>query len=446
MKYRMNIWHASTDAFLSEHDCGLQMQSWTWSILCFSVALLVLIPATHAACTSESWCRNEYNPTTRQFYRNGWGLTEIPKDIPHEALEIELVENNITFLPAYVFAPFTSLELLYLYRNKISNIDANAFAGLIALKSLSLTSNRLTEFPTEMLTPLESLNYLDLRFNPFHPFSPGKFASLTSLEWLHLYMNDLGIVYPGTFSGLVSLKKLVLAGNSLFSLPPGIFAELRSLEELYLGGNNFTRLDPDWFIGLGKLKKLALYDNYLTSLSPGDFGHMPSLEALDIAVNNLTTIGSDVLSGLDHLRTISLGGNNMATLYPQDFVNLPRPFKLSMKNMWEALQKSSTEWECSTLCWLRDEERKGTVRLVHWTLGYHVMGDDSSLPFCAEEGEWAAMECAQEGESPSKIWPSIKIYLREKNIILMKQGKNREMSIPSFSKVSNVTGHIIFGS
>ncbi len=118
-------------------------------------------------------------------------------------------------LPVFVFSPFTSLNVLFLYRNKISSIDANAFVWLRALKWLSLASNRLPEFPTEIFTPLESLEYLDLRFNLFHPFSPGKFSSLKSLGELYFYKNDLGILYPGTFSGLVSLKKQILAGNSL---------------------------------------------------------------------------------------------------------------------------------------------------------------------------------------------------------------------------------------
>ncbi len=378
-----------------------------WAKLVFiSAALLVLLPSAHAGCTDEHWCRNEYNSSTREFYRIAWGLTEIPKDIPHEAVLINLWENSITSLPANVFAPFTSLKSLFLYRNTILSIDANAFSGLRALEWLDLNSNRLFGFPTEMFTPLESLKVLDLRFNPFYPFNAGTFASLKSLEELRFYRNNLRAVHPGTFSGLVSLKKLVLAGNALYTLPPGIFAELRSLEYLDLAVNQFTGLDPAWFMGLGSLKELALFENDLTSLPHGIFGHMPLLEALDIATNNLISIPRYVLSGLDNLTAISLGGNPMTTLDSRAFANLPRPFKLSMKNMWEP---SPVGWDCSTLCWLRDEERKGTVRLVHWTLGYHVT-DDSSLPFCAEEGQWDTMQCAHEGELLGLMFIHLKVF------------------------------------
>ncbi len=259
----------NTSALMSCADAKqLSMEvMYQFQVVFFAAAMLVIfLPGDDAGCTDSFWCRNKYDTSDRGFYRTHCCLTEVPSDIPAEALEVHLRNNAITSIPAGVFRHLTQCTYLNLGDNQISSVDKEAFQGL------------------------------------------------KSLQMLYLANNSISSVYIETFQALTSLQVLWLGQNDISSVVLGTFDSLHSLE----------------FLDLEK--------------------------------------------------------NKLRTLSPRLFINLPRkPLKLKLGGF-------SNKWNCSSLCWLKHEEQKGTVTWRDW------WGDDAAAPRCATGGDWASLQCGDPGE------------------------------------------------
>ncbi len=104
----------------------------TWIILKFVSALL--------SGTDATWF-----PSDRSFQEPNSGLTEVPHDIPAEALTVNLYGNSIILIPSEVFINLTQCTHLTLRVNQISIIERNAFRGMESLQYLDLYLNKITK-------------------------------------------------------------------------------------------------------------------------------------------------------------------------------------------------------------------------------------------------------------------------------------------------------------
>ncbi len=176
----------------------------------FSAVWLCGLPTTRSECTRFRYCINEYDQVTRNFYRNYWNLTQIPRDIPRNATGIHLEHNQITSLSA-------------------------------------------GDFPA-----LEHCTFLDLRYNLISTINPGSFAAVNSLVYLLLSNNKLKVVAPDIFQGLFSLFELSLQENKeLSSLNNKSFSGLYSLRFLNLYDTNLTTVHSNLFVNLPRPLQLA---------------------------------------------------------------------------------------------------------------------------------------------------------------------------------------------
>ena len=125
-------------------------------------------------------------------------------------------------------------------------------------------------------------------------------------------------------------KKVYITGTMITELRANIFAHLSKLSRLELDDNQISVIEPGAFNGLVELKKLSLGKNKLESLEPGTFSGLSSLIYLNLMHNDLTTITSTAFEGL------------------------PRPFELHLHG---------NPLVCnSSLCWLKEEIRKTSIR------------------------------------------------------------------------------------
>ncbi len=84
----------------------------------------------------------------KDSWEAGEGLTEVPSDIPGEAVEVDLEYNQIEVIREGNFSHLVSKckELLLQY-NKIGTIEIGAWDGLISLKQLDLGHNEIKVLP-----------------------------------------------------------------------------------------------------------------------------------------------------------------------------------------------------------------------------------------------------------------------------------------------------------
>ena len=215
-------------------------------------------------------CRFEYTDDFK-YIKTGCGLTQVPMDIPADAIGVDLDANGITHIDQGTFARLKecgrllisgnelnrlqsgtfdgleSLEKLQLYNNDLTYIEGGTFRGLTRCTSLSLDKNKLTLLWSDMFEGLQSLRVLDLDSNDIFYIEAGVFVHLTKCTHLWLHRNRLTILHEGMFRGLESLKELSLSANNISNIDPGTFTYLKSLQNLYLHGNRLFTLHPDVF-------------------------------------------------------------------------------------------------------------------------------------------------------------------------------------------------------
>ena len=173
------------------------------------------------------------------YYKKNKKLTEIPTDIPSEAREVYLQENQIRTLRNNSFSHLSQCERLNLSSNQISNIEPEAFSGLSNLMYLGLGANWTTTLRNDY------------------------FLHLSHCEQLRLEMNQITNIKPGAFRGLGNLKWLYLQNNQITRLTANMFLGLGSLEELFINNNKLTTLNANVFMHLPRPLTLSLYVSYI---------------------------------------------------------------------------------------------------------------------------------------------------------------------------------------
>ena len=78
------------------------------------------------------FCLDIYTPG-RKYYKTHLSLSEIPDDIPTDAVQVFMYYNRITRIQANVFSELSQCTTVELYHNHITTIEAGAFNGLTVL-------------------------------------------------------------------------------------------------------------------------------------------------------------------------------------------------------------------------------------------------------------------------------------------------------------------------
>ena len=134
------------------------------------VVTLLVVPATS--------CLGNYQDG---FYLcSGAHLTEIPDDIPPDAEEVYLHNNNIGQLEADAFSGLSASqwEVLSFSMNGIIRIEPGAFNGLHSLRDLYLDENQTSSVTPETWQGLPVLESLHLKDN--------RISELKANQWVGL--------------------------------------------------------------------------------------------------------------------------------------------------------------------------------------------------------------------------------------------------------------------
>lgn len=292
---------------------------------------------------SQQTSRDEYTADRKYFLTKHFSrVTEIPRNIPADALEVLISENYITHVPANVFAHLSECVSLNIRGNQIATMDLGAFNGLRSVERLTLSGNDLTILQAGIFSGVPKCTALDLQSNSISVIEKGSFRGLPAIEWLFLNRNDLKHITKDMLEGLDSLGSFILS-----------YANVETIE-------------------------------------PGAFSHLHNLRKLDISFNALTQVTQQTFEGLYSLQGLDIEGNRFNTLDVTVLANIPRNFifRLRMNN---AIGTNDGPWDCESLCWLKYEETTGTIAWFVYSGGH---GDTS--PECANGVDWATFSCPGE--------------------------------------------------
>ena len=364
--------------------------------LYFSVVVTTII--VHV-CSANA--RDEY---TGQgwFYRTESELTDVPNDIPDEAVGVYLNNNNITRVKAGSFSKLSICVFISLASNFISEIEVGAFQGMDSMNEMWLGWNNLTILKANMFQGLLLLRKLTLSNNQINDTQAGAFNGLPNLQELYLYGNKFTTLKANMFAGLHSLELIILTYNHISTIEVGTFTGLGTLKKLWMDHNNEKLRDmkDNTFIGLSSLEILYVHNNKIQSVRPGLFNGLFKLKEIGLDDNNITQVEDGAFQGLEFLSKLWLFNNRLTTLQSNTFTGLPRPLDLTLgENPLQCDQR---------LCWIKRGEREGWIRWIS-------LDDRPLQPKCSNGMNWynLTLDCPQEGRRNTvySLLLSINIFL-----------------------------------
>ncbi|XP_029792083.1 follicle-stimulating hormone receptor isoform X2 [Suricata suricatta] len=189
-------------------------------------------------------------------------VTEIPSDLPRNAVELRFVLTKLRVIPKGAFSGFGDLEKIRIEKaNNLLHIDPDAFQSLPNLRYLLISNTGIKHLPA--VHKIQSLQkvLLDIQDNiNLHTIERNSFMGL-SLESMILWLNKNGIqeIHNCAFNG-TQLDELNLSdNNNLEELPNDVFQGASGPVILDISRTRIHSL-PSY--GLENLKKLRARSTY----------------------------------------------------------------------------------------------------------------------------------------------------------------------------------------
>ncbi|XP_061076870.1 asporin [Conger conger] len=281
-----------------------------------------LFPSMSAPPHDES-CPFGCQCSLRVIQCSDLGLKSVPKNIPKDALMIDLQNNKITEIKENDFKDLKNLYALFLVNNKISKIHPKAFRHMNKLQLLYLSYNLLTQIPANL-----PQNILELRVhdNKISKVQKDAFRGMRALHVLEMSANPLANsgIELGAFDGM-STFYLRIAEAKITAIPKDLPP---TLTELHLDYNKIGKVELEDLYRYKNLLRLGLGFNQIKFVENGSFASIPNIREIHLDNNKLRSVPAG-LDTLKYLQVVYLHVNSIGSVGPDDFCPAERSVKKS---------------------------------------------------------------------------------------------------------------------
>lgn len=188
-------------------------------------------------------------------------------------ISLNLVFNEFSDFPRYIFNSLKNLSSLYLQFNKLKNLRVEWFLPLENLKFLSLRGNQIEELPRNIFTSLIAVNNINLESNKLKVIRSNSFRNLHNLTAVSFYDNQIESMdehfIDNTGVEGMYFRDNVCQSQSIYDFSASRITMTMSLNQCFenfdnslLGMNNFYFFNIFYCINL---KFLFSYENYRKS-------------------------------------------------------------------------------------------------------------------------------------------------------------------------------------
>ncbi|KAI4501344.1 hypothetical protein M0802_003717 [Mischocyttarus mexicanus] len=255
------------------------------------------------------------------------GYEEIPQNLSSKIDRLILTNNSIRRIPAYSFAKYTQLRLLYLDYNDINEIEEEAFVNQEKLIWLILSNNKLSVIKAGDLAGLINLETLRAKDNQLVAVDLSDFENSTSIDLIDFrknFLNSTNFKLPRlpVLREILKLHCRMLSENYFETITSDMFEGVPGLQSLNMEHNYIKIIDENAFKNLKQLVEVKLAHNYIISLDSNVFKTTVNLTKLLIGYNPIEHFSIDVLDPLTNLRSLGIEGINMDNLDEDSFNQL----------------------------------------------------------------------------------------------------------------------------
>nr|XP_035925101.1 follicle-stimulating hormone receptor isoform X4 [Halichoerus grypus] len=304
--------------------------------------MALLLVTLLAFLSSGSGCHHRIcHCSHRVFLCQESKVTEIPSDLPRNAVELRFVLTKLRVIPKGAFSGFEDLEKIEISQNEVLEvIEANVFSNLSKLHEIRIEK-------------ANNLLYID----------PDAFQSLPNLRYLWLNKNGIQEIHSCAFNG-TQLDELNLSdNNNLEELPNDVFHGASGPVILDISRTRIHSL-PSY--GLENLKKLRARSTY-------NLKKLPSLDTFVALMEASLTYPSHCCAFANWRRQIptlchlyvsqkpamsTLEGRRITAIPETDahMHNTSQPLQDSLIHLWMlAPHREDKDWDICSL-WLSSSE------------------------------------------------------------------------------------------
>lgn len=163
--------------------------------------------------------------------------THIDNNTNIDVLQLQINEQNITYLPKEIASFFPSLKNFIVYLTSLEFLEKSDFKHFLFLEILSLTENKIATIPENTFDDLDSLKELYLSGNRIENLYLNVFAKLVNLEIIYLSNNFIQMLPAGLFEHNTQLTTMSFQFNNIMTVGMDLFKSLKDLKTLWFNGN-----------------------------------------------------------------------------------------------------------------------------------------------------------------------------------------------------------------
>ena len=177
---------------------------------------------------------------------------------------LDISYNKLTSLHNY---GLQEAKTIYAKANFVKNISVDALHRQNTLFELNIEQNQISWLPRYLFTPVYSLRVISLSNNPLGIYlerteeSSAIFSGLCNLQKLDLANASVKQIPPTLFNNLISLKSLDISRNSILQLAPDVFQNTTNLTNLNVSHNSIKVLHHKTIQRLHQLQILDISYN-----------------------------------------------------------------------------------------------------------------------------------------------------------------------------------------
>ena len=180
---------------------------------------------------------------------------------------VDVLDISYNKLISLHYFGLQQVKRLYAQANVVRNISVDAFFRQNTLLELNIEQNQISWLPRYLFTPVYSLRAISLNSNPLGNYlerteeSHVIFGSLRKLEKLKLANVSVKLIPAALFDSLTSLKSLDMSRNQILDITPEIFHNTTNLTFLNVSCNSIKSPDINTLQHLRHLETIDMSHN-----------------------------------------------------------------------------------------------------------------------------------------------------------------------------------------
>lgn len=253
--------------------------------------------------------------------------------------EVYFKNCQLNNMPQNFFRQIDKVDQIHLEHSGVQKIERENFQSTFRTRFMTFSQNNITELPALLFANVPEIRVVDFSYNQIRKIDPIAFnatKSYVDLIQINLSYNQIETLHEKVFAPLFGLNEIDLSYNRLEAFQPDM-TNLVNLEKLILNNNRITQLSCNIFPNTMRFFIKAIFDiskNQLKQIDLNCEAHKINDDPLilNIQENFLEELTMPASKLVSNLSVILADGNKIEKISIEDELRSLKSFNLSRNN------------------------------------------------------------------------------------------------------------------